>query len=134
MLHKVDPRYLSDVWVWIRLGLEAIIRKTRDDWIPEDVYTEIRNGHAALYLIYVNHERVGFIVTQLWPGYHAGPRLFVRALWCEPHTLAPVEQELMDAIRALGRESGCRAVRMNSPRRWDGRGWQLKQYIYETEV
>lgn len=134
MLHKVDPRYLHDVWEWVRTGLQKMIRKTRDDWHPEDVYTELRTGAAVMHLIYVNHERVGFIVTQIWPGYHAGPRLFIRALWCEPHTLAPVEQELMDAIGTMARESGCRGIRMNSPRRWDGRGWKLKQYIYEMEV
>jgi hypothetical protein len=134
MLHKVDPRYLCDVWEWVRNGLNHIIRKTKDDWQPEDVYAEIRNGHASLYLIYVNQERVGFMVTQMWAGYHAGPRLFVRALWGEAHSLVKVEHELMDAIRAMARESGCRAVRMNSPRRWYARGWQLKQYIYETEV
>lgn len=134
MLHKVDPRYLCDVWEWVRDGLQRIIRKTKDDWQPEDVYTELRTGAATLHLIYSNHERVGFLITQLWPGYHAGPRLFVRALWGEPHALAPIEDELMDAIRAMAREAGCRAVRMNSPRRWDARGWRMMQYIYETEV
>lgn len=134
MLQKVDPRYLSDVWEWVREGCRRIIRKTNDDWFPEDVYTEIRTGAATLYLIYANHERVGFLVTQIWPGYHAGPRLFVRALWGEPHALAPIENELMLAIANLAKESGCRAIRMNSPRRWDTRGWKLKQYIYELEV
>jgi hypothetical protein len=135
MLHEVDARYLCDVWDWVRDGLVKIVAKTRDDWRPEDVYTELRTGAAKLHLIYVEQEMVGFVVTQIWPGYHSGPRLFVRALWGEPHALAPVEVELMDAIRDLARKVGARAVRMNSPRRWDAReGWRLTQYIYETDV
>ena len=135
MLHEVDARYLCDVWDWVRDGLAKIVAKTRDDWRPEDVYVELRTGAAKLHLIYVNQDMVGFVVTQVWPGYHSGPRLFVRALWGEPGALVAVEGEIMDALRDLGRKHGCRAVRMNSPRRWDAReGWALKQYIYELEI
>jgi hypothetical protein len=134
VLHPVDPRRLHEVWAWVRDGLLRVIDKTHDDWIPDDVYAEIRGGASALYLIYSGDERIGFVVVQVWPQYHNGPRLFVRALWGEPHSLAAVEDELMESLRVLARKHGASALRMNSPRRWDAAGWTLKQYIYETTV
>lgn len=133
-LTPVDPRYLRDVWGYVRAGLERIVAKTRDDWLPEDVYAELRAGQSALYEIDIATERVGFVVLQAWPAYHSGPRVFVRALWGEPGRLAPVEGELYDALRAVARKAGARVMRMNSPRRWDAAGWKLKQYIYEMEI
>ncbi len=66
MLHEVDARYLCDVWDWVRDGLAKIVAKTRDDWRPEDVYTELRTGAAKLHLIYVEHEMVGIHIKDVF--------------------------------------------------------------------
>lgn len=134
MLQQVDPRYVSDVWGWVRDGLNKILDKTQDDWQPEDVYAEIRGGASTLYIIDDGSEHVGFVVTQFWPAYQAGPRLFIRALWGIPHKLAPMQADLIDDLKALARKHGARGLRMTSPRRWDAAGWTMKQYIYEMEV
>lgn len=134
MLVPVDPRFLAETWEWVREGLVKIIAKTSDDWLPEDVYTEIRTGNSVLFLIYDGHERVGFVVLQGWPAYQAGPRLFIRALWGEPHRLVRIRDQLMKALKDEARKIGARVLRMNSPRRWDADGWTMKQYVYEMDV
>lgn len=131
---EVKVHQLHAVWDFVRRGLLAIIEKTGDDWLPEDIYSELRAGASALFLIDVGDEQVGFVVLQVWPQYHSGPRLFVRALWCEPGALVEHQEAVEQKLRELALKCGARAVRMNSPRRWDRAGWKLKQSIFEMEV
>ncbi len=130
MLKPVSQQEIAGCWTWVKAGLEKLIAKTRDDWKPEDVYHELKSGVSFLYLI----EDVGFIVLQKWANYHDGARLFVRAIWAEPNSLAPRRDELYDELKAIARQQGCVAMRMTSPRRWELAGWEPKQTIYEMEV
>lgn len=134
MLHPVAPTDLYLCWEWVREGLAKTTAKTGDDWMPEDVYHELKSGASHLYLIYVGAERVGFCVLQKWDRYHAGPRLFVRALWCLPGALVKHRPELEAELNDLAIKCGCVALRMTSPRRWELAGWTPKQTIYEKEV
>ena len=134
MLQPVAPQELASVWEFVRGGLLKTIAKTNDDWLPEDVYVEIKGGVSFLYLIFARGERIGFVVLQKWDKYHAGPRLFVRALWAEPRKLLPYHDDFYEALHDLARKAGCVAMRMTSPRRWELDGWTPKQSIYEMEV
>lgn len=134
MLTPVDPRYLRREWEYVRAGLTRIIDRTCDDWIPEDVFAEIKAGVSRLFLLEYGGRRIGFVVLQVWPHYHDGPRIFVRALWCEPGQAKPHEADIYDDLRYFAAEHGASVMRMLSPRRWDGAGWELKQYVYEREV
>ena len=137
MLIPVDARYLRSEWDYVRAGLEKIIDKTSDDWIPEDVYHEIKAGTTGLFLLEYGGERIGFVCLQIWPAYHAGPRLFIRAFWADPHAAVKHRADIYDDLKAFAREAGCvgpGAMRQNSPRRWDADGWRLKQHIYEMDV
>lgn len=136
MLIPVDPRYLAREWEYVRAGLEQIIRKTGDDWLPEDIYLDLRASPqtTGLYMLEYGTRRIGFVVLQLIPQYHAGPRLFVRALWIERGCGVRHRIDIYDDLDEFARERGCSAIRMLSPRRWDGDGWKLKQYVFEREV
>ncbi len=123
---------VAAVWPWVREGLQKIVAKTNDDWLPEDVYHELKLGASTLYLIYHDDERLGFVVLQKWDKYHAGARLFIRALW--GRGLSPHKQEIYAALQALARQHGCVSLRMTSTRRWELDGWTPKQTIYEMEV
>ena len=131
---EVNKSALHESWSYVRDGLTRILDKTRDDWIPEDVYSEIRAGASALFLIYRGDEGIGFIVMQAWPAYHDGPRLFVRALWVRPGSLREHQDEIQGWLADCARKIGAKAVRMASPRRWDAAGWTLKQHIFELPV
>lgn len=134
MLEPVAAHAIAPVWPWVRDGLQRIIAKTGDDWLPEDVYHEIKGGASRLFLIYADAERIGFLIVQFWPAYHSGPRLFVRALWAEPGKLQPYRDAFYEELKTMARKDGFVALRMNSPRRWDLDGWIAKQVIYEMEV
>ena len=134
MIEPVDPKYLYRIRDWFLEGLSKITDKLHDDWHPADVYAEVRAGQSHLYTVNARGERIGFVVLQLWPVYHAGPRLFIRALWCEPGKLAPHQQDFMESLEDLARKHGAVAIRHLSPRRWDGSGFKLKQYVFEREV
>ena len=118
MLVPVDSRHLRSVWDYVERGLWAIIDKTADDWIPADVYAEIRGGVSRLFMMEYGGERRGFVVVQLWPQYHNGPRLFIRALLSEPGALvahrADVYEDLDELARSLDMEI---KVRFTEPRR-----------------
>lgn len=131
---EVRPQHLHDVWSFVRDGLLAIIEKTNDDWIPEDVYHEVKAGVSALFMIDNDDEQLGFVVLQVWPNYHAGPRLFVRAMWGSSGALVKHHDEINAQLRALALKCGARTVRQNSPRNWDAVGWTRKQSIFELEV
>ena len=131
---EINKSALHESWSFVRGGLEHIIAKTADDWIPEDVYADLRAGVLALFLIYRGDERIGFIAMQAWPAYHDGPRLFVRALWVRPGSLREHQAEIQGWLKDCGRKIGAKEVRMASPRRWDAAGWTLKQHIFELPV
>ena len=138
MLEPVQPHNLRDVWEFVRAGLVKTIAKTKDDWLPEDVYMELKSGVSHLYMIYENDENdaelIGFVIFQRWDKYHAGPRLFVRALWAKPGKLRPVHDAFYAEMDDLSLKAGARVQRMASPRRWYADGWTLKQYIYERTI
>ena len=134
MLQPVALHELHSCWGWVRDGLQKVIDKTGDDWLPEDVYHELKSGASFLYLIYADADRIGFAVLQKWDRYHAGARLFVRALWAEPRQLVKRRDEFYEALKALARQTGCVALRMTSPRRWELDGWEPKQTIFEMDV
>jgi len=136
MLTPVDPRYLARDWPYVRDGLQKIAAKTSDDWLPEDIYTDLRASPqtTGLYMLEYAGERIGFVVLQLIPQYHAGPRLFVRAIWTEPGRAKAHRADIYDDLNEFARERGCVAIRMLSPRRWDGDGWTMRQYVFEREV
>ena len=134
MLVPVDARYLAREWPFVRAGLEKVIAKLHDDWLPEDVYTEIRSGNTGLFILEYACERIGFVCLQIWPAHHSGPRLFVRALWTMPGKGLKHRCDIYDDLREFARAKGCVVMRQQSPRRWDGDGWTMKQFVYEMDV
>ncbi len=134
MLVPVDARELARAWPFVRTGLQAIIDKTGDDWLPEDVYAEIKAGITGLFLLEYAGETIGFICLQVWPQHHSGPRLFIRAMWTIPGAGLRHRADIYDDLREFARAKQCVAMRQLSPRRWDGDGWTLRQFVYELEV
>lgn len=136
MLVPVLARDVRHEWDWVRAGLLKVVEKTGDDWMPEDIYHEIKAGVSGLFVLEHGGERIGFIVLQLWPAYHSGPRMFVRAIWCRPFDAYRHRHEIMADLREYAATHGVVAIRMTSPRGWDGAdiGFEAKQTIYEVAL
>ncbi len=76
MLRPVNPQELRQSWAFVRPGLEHILRKSPEQWIPEDVYAAVSNNRASLWLAIDNDMAVGFVV-----GYINGDNFHVWCAW-----------------------------------------------------
>jgi hypothetical protein len=74
MYKIVEPKDIRGYWAYVRGGLETILRKSPEDWIPEDVYASLVSNRANLWLAVENDQAVGFVV-----GYVNGETFHV---WC----------------------------------------------------
>lgn len=62
MYRIVEPHELRQTWGFVRNGLETILRKSPEPWIPEDVYVALMNNRANLWLAIENDKAIGFVV------------------------------------------------------------------------
>jgi hypothetical protein len=69
----ISPNDLRQWWGFVRPGLEKILHKTPEGWIPEDVYTDCFNGKSMLW-VGLDARPVGFMVLQ--------PRNDALHVWC----------------------------------------------------
>lgn len=131
MLQPVAPQDLSDIWPWVREGVQDVILKCNERFLPEDVYHSLRLGHSFLYTI----DDVGFVIVKRDTDVSGEGALFVWIMWAEPETMRPREEQCFAELAELARKANCRVVRMHSPREgWERRGWNITHRIYEREV
>jgi hypothetical protein len=62
MYKLVEPHELKQTWGFVRNGLETILRKSPEPWIPEDVYASLVSNRANLWLAVENDRAIGFVV------------------------------------------------------------------------
>jgi hypothetical protein len=62
MYSIVEPTKVREVWQMVKPGLEHILRKSPENWIPEDVYAALVANRANLWLAIENDRMVGFVV------------------------------------------------------------------------
>lgn len=125
----VTPAELHSVWFQVRSGLEVVLEKSFDTWIPEDVYCAIRTGAAQLFLI-----DGGFVVLQnnrdQWTN---EPSLHI---WITYHEAGDVDvsDDFHSNLRKLADNAGIKKITFSSKRRWERRsGAKVKEIIYELE-
>jgi len=135
VLRPLDPGGAHEMWGWIRSGLLSIIEKTRPHYLPEDVYTRIRNGTAWLYVYAADGDDIGFaVLTQEHDP--DGLVLFVWVLWCEPGSAVVRLPEMYAETEKLAQQCKAVRIRMQSPLR----GWERQTFfnkvaaVYEREI
>ena len=74
MYRLVEPQEIRQTWNMVKPGLERILEKSPENWIPEDVYAALVNNRANLWLAVDNNYVIGFVV-----GYVNGDSFHV---WC----------------------------------------------------
>lgn len=62
----VPPKDLRDIWPMLLEGLEDVRATNGEPWIAEDVYAQLINGRAWLYLCYYldSPEMFGFFIVE----------------------------------------------------------------------
>lgn len=137
MLRVIEPKHLGMEWERVRAGLVEVKKATTDDWLPEDVYMALRQGHAALYIgESAAREYAGFVVLRLVPTFH-GTRMDV---WCAySATRVPAMRRFLPHIRAVARNAGAGSIGFSSARpEWAAAAQHLgfvpKQVTYELNL
>jgi|688.fasta_scaffold02677_28 hypothetical protein len=106
----IQPHELRMYWTFVRKGLQTILSKSPEDWIPEDVYVDCFNSKALLWAFKQDNRLVGFSVLQ-----PQGDNLHI---WCAyfEHNLEPCWQ----AIQEIAVVGGARTITFDSHRKgWD---------------
>ncbi len=119
-------------WEWVRAGLLQAQAKSGERYTPEDLWLQLREGRAFLFLVQGERpEPIGFAIFKLEQD-PDGPALFVWALWLERGTGKQHLEALWSAVDSL--KVACKAKRV----RWHGRkGWarfaRVVSHVYERE-
>jgi len=73
----IEPHNVREIWFYVKPKLEVILKKSPENWIPEDIYSECVNGRSMLWIGFLADKPFGFIVGQIqetnilhiWCGY-----------------------------------------------------------------
>ena len=60
----VNKQDLRTWWTWIRRGLDRVLKKTQESWIPEDLYCDCYEGRSMLWVALEYGRPIGFFVIQ----------------------------------------------------------------------
>ncbi len=63
----IKPEELRKIWPFVRAGLEVILKKSPEQWIPEDIYADCFAGRSLLW-----REKVAQGLSALIRGVKAG--------------------------------------------------------------
>lgn len=79
----IHPQELRNWWHFVRPGLEHILKKSPEYWIPEDVYADCYSGKAHLWVFSEQNQPRGFAVLEArgedlhcWCGWSDGSGYF----------------------------------------------------------
>lgn len=123
--YVVPQAELAEWWPKVRDALDAVIRKTRPSWIPEQIYHVLAMGHAWLNLTLWDGDVVGMsIVCRDGDQFAGRTDALILAAWSDPKNLqrgieADVSAFTQRNIEERCRAAGFRYLRMHSPRK----GW-----------
>ena len=134
-LEFVPPDDLQSCWSVVLPGLKLVHRKSKSNWIPEDVYAQLKAGQATLHLAYVEQDYAGFVIVSVQP--HWDGKNF--HLWCGYSAgTHDVLEIFMPELERMARSIGAKRLTFWSPRKWDRRiskfGYVPTQTEYVKEL
>jgi hypothetical protein len=135
-LRVVAPQEVRAAWTQVRGGIEKVIEKCEDRFLPEDVYVALQQGTSVLMVGYVASYYVGFVVVTPTIGWD-GPELH---LWLAYNRgKRDVCETFMPQIVAHAKRHNCVSLTGMSDRKgWEKRatqlGWRATMTKYEMEI
>lgn len=136
-LRARTTQQVREEWGWIRNGLLTIIERTRESWLPEDVWQSLQGGHSFLWVVHKDGDDVGFLVLRKHDDF-SGPVLFIWCCWFEPGAMRDCVADVVARLDEIAARIGAKKVRFESPRNGWG-GFLAEQFaavntIYERIV
>lgn len=127
----IQPDQLRAWWPSLRPGLDKIKTRSPENWIVEDVYTDLFNGKSMVWVCIDNDRYAGFFVLQ-----PMGLTMHVWAGYTLENNQQIVENSLK-YIKILASQASAKFITFSSHRNgWQRRAAQLgfrpKQWICEV--
>lgn len=127
----IAPQELRQWWASVRTGLEKIKRRSPENWIIEDVYTDCFNQKSLMFVLIENNHFKGFFILQ-----PQGETMHLWAAYTLENSYDVVENALK-YIKGMAAEAKVKYITFSSHRRgWDKRaaqyGFRPKQWICEV--
>jgi hypothetical protein len=128
----IAPANLRECWSWVRSGLEKVIAKGHDSWIPEDIYCDCFEQRSMLWVTSSDlGDDNGFMILQPVNG-----TLHIWAAWLDSEDENDLANGLEHA-KNIARQGGCTRITMSSVRKgWHKKASQIgfKPYTWELGV
>jgi hypothetical protein len=106
ILEFIPPDNVRQTWPYVRQGLETVLQKSPEQWIPEDVYASLMAGKSVLWLLKRDEYCVGFLV-----GYAKEDEFHI---WCA-YGMAGGELDKWFAILTdIARKGGAKRITFDS--------------------
>lgn len=110
-IRAVDPKDIRNWWGYVKPGLETILRKSPEEWIPEDIYAACLNGGAILWVLMTEDRPQGF-----WVIIPRGESVHVWCAWTDENVLDLGMELFLNTVKS----SNTRFVTFESRRKgWD---------------
>lgn len=126
-IQYIKPDELRKVWKHIKPGLETILQKSPEAWIPEDIYSDCFNQRSMLWAFIERNIVLGFVVLQ-----PMGDNLHI---WC---AFGKGDFDAgLDHVLRIAREGGAKTVSFDSWRKgWDRKakalGFRPRKWVKEV--
>lgn len=133
MLNYIHPEDLSKHWKFVREGLQYVVDKTQDRWLPEDVYMHLKSNNMGLYM---QDSGDGFAILQPIKGWD-GMELYIFCGYSrDKHDV--VMQDI-ESIKDIAKSIGAKRVKFQSNRKGFNKlaqdmGYTLDFVQYEMEI
>ena len=126
-IQYIKPDELRKVWKHIKPGLETILQKSPEAWIPEDIYSDCFNQRSMLWAFIERNIVLGFVVLQ-----PMGDNLHI---WC---AFGKGDFDAgLDHVLRIAREGGAKTISFDSWRKgWDRKakalGFRPRKWVKEV--
>lgn len=135
-LRFVKPEELHADWDFINLGINAILTKTKDKWLPEDIYWLIKQNSIWAYIVVDGSDELGLILLQATPAWD-GKELYIFGGWNKGSK--DVIEFSMPEIIKIAKNVNARRIKFQSPRKGFEKyveriGFKYAHSLYEMEL
>ena len=126
-IQYIKPDELRKVWKHIKPGLETVLQKSPEAWIPEDIYSDCFNQRSMLWAFIERNIVLGFVVLQ-----PMGDNLHI---WC---AFGKGDFDAgLDHVLRIAREGGAKTISFDSWRKgWDRKakalGFRPRKWVKEV--
>lgn len=134
----VHPDILHGDWEKIKQGLQHVLDRTNERWLPEDIYAYLKLNRMTLHLAYEECEYKGFLILQPQQGWD-GAELFVVVAYHADGGAFMEQDWYMEQLKSMARRINARRIKFQSRRKGYQRralqqGFALDNYQFSMEV